>query len=89
MENTSKVTFLDPFTLITAEILYFMPDHPAILQSFIWQDFDRFPEFPKLKSFLEFWDRSLDGKIHSVYIAQAGFLQEYNIKHANWSDSLH
>jgi uncharacterized protein Usg len=75
--------------IVTAEILYFMPDHPRLLQSFIWQDFDRSPEFPKLKSFLEFWDTSIEGKVHSVYIAEAGFLKEYEVKHANWSTVLH
>ena len=89
MESISKMIFLEPFMIVTAEILYFMPDQPTILQSFIWQDFDRSPEFPKLKSFLDFWNRSLDGKIKSVYIANSGFFNEYDIKYANWSSSLH
>ena len=34
---------LSGYSLTTAEILYRMPDHPALLQSFIWQDYDLFP----------------------------------------------
>lgn len=33
--------------LITAEILYHMPDHPGVLQTFIWQKLDRAPTFPE------------------------------------------
>ena len=28
---------MEGYRLTTAEILYRMPDHPAILQTFIWQ----------------------------------------------------
>lgn len=55
--------------LTTAEILYHMPDHPHLLQSYIWQDYDIAPEFPQLRRFLDFWSRSLDGKLHSVKVA--------------------
>ena len=43
------------YRLTTAEIIYRLPDHPALLQSFIWQKFDLAPEFPELHKFLEFW----------------------------------
>lgn len=32
--------------LTTAEILYHMPDHPGMLQSFVWQKLDHAPAFP-------------------------------------------
>ena len=38
--------------LTTAEILYFMPDHPLLLQAFTWQTQDRAPEFPRMRQFL-------------------------------------
>ena len=34
------------FSLTTAEILYRLPDHPTLLQSFIWQEYDVHPRFP-------------------------------------------
>ncbi|MEM8869713.1 MAG: aspartate-semialdehyde dehydrogenase [Pseudomonadota bacterium] len=52
--------------LITAEILYRMPDCQSLLQSFTWQDYDQAPGFPKLHGFLEFWQDTLDGPLHSV-----------------------
>ncbi len=60
---------IDQHLLTTAEILYHMPDHPNMLQSYIWQEYDLCPKFPKLNKFLDFWAHSLDGSLHSVYVA--------------------
>ncbi|MFA7276301.1 MAG: Usg family protein [Pseudobdellovibrionaceae bacterium] len=60
---------LDGLRLTTAHILYHLPDHPALLQSYIWQEYDLAPQFPTLIKFLTFWTRELDGKLHSVYVA--------------------
>jgi uncharacterized protein Usg len=57
--------------LTTAEIIYHLPDHPDVLQSFIWQKLDVAPDFPELRRFLEFWSRSIEGRLHSVKIGQA------------------
>ena len=57
------------YRLATAEILYRMPDHPALLQTYVWQDYDLPPTYPALKKFLAFWRDNLDGKLHSVRIA--------------------
>jgi len=62
---------LRDYRLTTAEILYHMPDHPGVLQSYIWQELDLAPEFPVLRKFLDFWARSLDGKLHSVRVGAA------------------
>jgi uncharacterized protein Usg len=60
---------LRDYRLTVAEILYHMPDHPGLLQSFIWQEMDIAPRYPVLRKFLTFWERELDGKLHSVKIA--------------------
>jgi uncharacterized protein Usg len=59
------------YRLITAEILYRLPDYPSFLQSYIWQDYDLPPKFPVLYKFLKFWERELDGPIHSVTMDSA------------------
>lgn len=61
---------LQGFRLTTAQILYHMPDSPAILQEFIWQHYDLAPKFPKLYKFLDFWEHKIEGSLHSVYIAK-------------------
>lgn len=65
---------LKGYRLTTAEILYHMPDHPSFLQTFIWQDLDIAPHFPVLRRFLDFWNRSLDGKVHSVRLASVALV---------------
>jgi uncharacterized protein Usg len=62
---------LRDYRLTTAEILYRFPDHPALLQAFIWQELDLAPKFPVLGKFLDFWNRELDGKLHSVKVMHA------------------
>ena len=57
---------LEGYGLTTAEILYRMPDHPSLIQTFVWQTYDLAPKFPELTRFLDFWRTSLDGPLHSV-----------------------
>lgn len=68
MHDELKKQLLGEFRLTTAEILYHMPDHHDLLQSFIWQDYDLAPEFPILSKFLDFWETKLDGPLHSVTV---------------------
>jgi uncharacterized protein Usg len=56
-------------TLLTAEVLYYMPDHPKLLQLFMWQTLDEAPKFPRLSAFLDHWRREIEAVIHSVRIA--------------------
>lgn len=62
---------LEGYCLATAEILYRMPDHPALLQSYVWQNYDLPPAYPELRRFLRFWAENLDGPLHSVRVAHS------------------
>lgn len=64
-ENEMEL-MLQGYGLTTAQILYRMPDHPGLLQTFIWQHYDLAPKFPALCRFLDFWRETLDGPLHSV-----------------------
>jgi uncharacterized protein Usg len=57
--------------LTTAEVLYYMPDHPSLLQSFIWQTLDYAPGYPRIARFLDYWRREIDAAIHSIRVGQA------------------
>ena len=80
---------LKGYRLTTAEILYHMPDHPAVLQTFIWQEFDIAPQFPVLTKFLRFWETSLDGKLHSVRVAARGLISPAELRHFGHEFTLH
>lgn len=55
--------------LLTAEVLYYMPDHPSLLQTYLWQTLDEAPKFPRLAAFLDHWRREIEAVIHSVRVA--------------------
>lgn len=63
------------FGLTTANILYRMPDHPSLLQSYLWQQHDLYPHFPELRKFLDFWTRELAGPLHSVVVSHCGLIK--------------
>lgn len=86
--NMNKL-WLQGYRLTTAEILYHMPDHPALLQSYLWQELDLAPKFPTLKKFLDFWEANLDGKLHSVKVAHTGIITPDDLRHAKISLTLH
>lgn len=62
------------FHLTTADILYHLPDYPDILQSFLWQNYDKAPEFPNLKEFLGFWEQKIDARLHSIQLSAADLI---------------
>ncbi|MGO1119870.1 usg protein [Rhodovibrionaceae bacterium A322] len=82
-------TQLKDYRLTTAEILYHLPDHPALLQSYLWQDYDLAPAFPELKRFLEFWTRELDGPLHSVKVAHVPLITEGETRFVEVEFALH
>lgn len=71
---------MEGYGLATAEILYRMPDHPMLLQTYLWQQYDLYPDFPELNRFLEFWRRELDGRLHSVRVAHSGLIKPAELK---------
>jgi len=68
------------YSLTTAEILYRLPDYPSLLQSYVWQDYDLHPTFPRLKEFLEFWASNLEGDLFRVRIASARLLTPREVR---------
>jgi uncharacterized protein Usg len=76
------------YRLTTAEILYHMPDHPVVLQSFIWQEFDLAPRFPVLNKFLRFWETGIDGRLHSVHVAARGLISDAELRLAGGEFTL-
>ena len=77
------------YRLTTAEIVYRLPDHPAMLQSFIWQDLDIAPRFPVLHKFLRFWETSIEGKLFQVRVASRGVIADADLKLHGAEFALH
>jgi uncharacterized protein Usg len=78
--SSDFVKQLAGYGLTTAQIFYRMPDHPALLQTYLWQHYDLCPQFPELNKFLEFWTRELEGPLHSVTVAHARLIKPAELR---------
>ncbi|GGK23833.1 usg protein [Salinarimonas ramus] len=89
MACTAFAKQLEGYGLTTAHILYRLPDHPGILQTYVWQDYDLAPTFPELNDFLAFWRRELEGPLHSVRVAHQGLIRPAEFKAVDGIVTLH
>lgn len=89
MEKSGLSLQLRDYRLVTAQILYHLPDHPGLLQTYIWQDYDLAPRLPILHKFLDFWSHNLDGKLHSVTVAKTEIITPGKWRHAENLLTLH
>ena len=80
MVDKDFVAQLKGFSLTTAEILYRMPDYPSLVQSFIWQEYDMVPRYPRLSAFLDYWTRNIEGRLHRVRVAHVGLVSPAELK---------
>ena len=80
---------LEGYSLATAEIIYRMPDAKRLLQTYLWQDYDLAPKFPKLRKFLDFWERELDGPLHSVRIMHHALIGPRELRYVTAEYRLH
>ena len=80
---------LEGYGLTTAQIFYRLPDHPSLLQTFVWQEYDLFPKFPALSRFLAFWLEKLEGPLHSVTVAHSRLIKPAEIRAVNGEFRLH
>lgn len=80
---------LDGYSLATAEITYRMPDAQSLLQTYVWQDYDVAPRFPILQEFLDFWERELDGPLHSVKVVHAELIRPAEFRMVGHESYIH
>jgi len=74
MIDRAFIAQLNGYGLTTAEIHYYRPDAPSLLQLFLWQEYDLAPDFPVLFDFLDYWRREIEGALHSVRIVHKDLL---------------
>ena len=67
------------YGLTTAEIVYRRPDR-RLLQTYVWQDYDMFPDFPALKDFLAFWETKLEGPLFAVTVAHSKLIKPAELR---------
>ncbi len=80
---------LKGYRLSTVEIIYRLPDYPSLLQTFIWQYLDLAPDYPELRKFLDFWEKNIDGALHSVSVMSSDLVSPGKLRTVSNSFSLH
>ena len=80
---------LQGYSLTTAEILYRMPDHRDLLQSFVWQDYDIAPRFPRLEAFLSYWEDNLEGPLYRVTVSHKKLISPQEFQFVDGRFVLH
>ena len=80
---------LEGYGLTTAQILYRLPDHPSLLQTYVWQDYDLCPRFPVLNRFLAFWLEKLEGPLYSVTVAHSRLIKPAELRTIDGEFRLH
>ena len=77
------------YGLTTAEIVYRRPDRHWLLQTYVWQDYDLHPLFPRLKSFLDFWSQNIEGRLHKVLVAHSRLIKPSELRLVSGDFKLH
>jgi uncharacterized protein Usg len=94
MKTHELVRQLTDWRQTTAEILYRMPDHPALFQTFVWQDMDRWHDdprltYPRLRKFCDWWNANLDGPIVEVRVGATQVVAAGELRHVDTELRLH
>ena len=89
MVSQTFIRQLQGYGLTTATILYGLPDHPRLLQTYIWQEYDLAPDFPVLLKFLSFWTRELEGPLHFVTVAHTRLIKPAEFQAVDGVLTLH
>jgi uncharacterized protein Usg len=89
MASQGFIKQVNGYGLTTAHILYRLPDFPRVLQAYVWQDYDLWPQFPALNRFLDFWRCELEGPLHSVTVAHSRLIKPAELRAVDGVFRLH
>jgi uncharacterized protein Usg len=77
------------YGLTTAENGYHRPDRHWLLQTYVWQDYDMFPNFPALTDFLAFWEAKLERPLFAVTVAHSKLIKPAELRAVDGVFRLH
>jgi uncharacterized protein Usg len=89
MASKDFIKQVNGYGLTTAHILYRLPDFPRLLQAYVWQEYDLWPQFPALNRFLDFWRCELEGPLHSVTVAHSRLIKPAELRAVDGVFRLH
>ncbi len=89
MEMSETELMLKGYGLTTAEFIYHMPDHPHVLNTFLWQDYDLAPDHDRMFKFIAFWQREIEGPLHSVRFTHRKMISAGEWRHVTGEFTIH
>ena len=89
MAKSPSELMLEGYGLTTAEVFYRMPDFRSVLNSFVWQQYDLAPDYPRLFRFIEFWQERIEGPLHSVRFTHRRMLSSGEWRNVTGEFTLH
>lgn len=89
MEMSETELMLKGYGLTTAEFIYHMPDHPHVLNTFLWQDYDLAPDHDRMFKFIAFWQREIEGPLHSVRFTHRKMISAGEWRHVTGEFTVH
>ena len=69
------------WTLATVHVVYYIPDYLHIVNEFSWQTEDTRTDYPRIKRFLDYWDKNIAGPIKDVYIIDHDDVNPQEVRH--------
>jgi uncharacterized protein Usg len=66
-----ELMFNKGYSLVTVNVIYFLPDYSSLLNEFMWQTVDLQPKYPRVTKFLDFWRREIDAVIKEVQLSDS------------------
>ena len=79
----------DGHHLVTVSVLYYMPDHPNLINEFLWQTMDLSPKYPRVGAFLDYWRREIEATIKEVIISGSKPFAHRTVANVNGLYLLH
>ncbi len=71
------------YSLVTVDILYWIPGYNNIVQEFLWQTCDLKPSYPRINKFLYFWKNEIDAIIKEVHLIDSSGIAWRNVFEIN------
>lgn len=63
--------------LVLVGVLYYMPEHQNIIQTFYWQTEDFIPDIPRVQNFLNYWKNNIEATIKEVVVSEVAIRTDY------------
>ena len=89
MVSRDFIRQLEGYGLTTANILYRLPDHPKILQTYIWQEYDVAPRFPVLLEVPGILEARIGGPAAFRQVCHSHLIRPAEIRRVDGEITLH